>query len=554
MKKIFKISSVFLLVCTALTGFAQTPTWYWAKGAGLTGEDFGYSVALDNAGNSYATGSYTSATITFGSVTLMNAGGGDAFLVKYDAAGTVLWAKNIGSTAGEVGHAVAVDASGNCFVAGWFTSSTLPFVSTTLNATSGADIFIAKYDPAGTELWARSAGGSGTDLCNGLAVDPSGNVIAAGRFTGTTAVFGSTILTNTSAGTNDIFMAQYNGAGTLTWAINIGGANDELGECVETDGSGNIYLTGAFNSPSVSFGSQSVSNVGTATNMFIAKYDNSGNITWAKSAGGTGLESGYGVAVDKSGNVIVAGYFESPSVTIGSSTLTNAGYSDVFLVKYDATGTVLWASGAGGQYDDAGLSVAVDTIGEIYLTGKFSSTSITFGADVLTNNSAGTQDLFVVKYDAPGNALWTVRTGFNGDEIGSDIVVGQNGNVYVVGIFNSGYVSFGQTNVIKGCGNDFFIAVLNNNTVYIPEFSGISNLGAYPNPTSGNFYFSCDITNPRIDIFNEEGKLVRSEEHKGNISSYSMSGFPNGAYFVTITGTNKAIPFAGTYCGTIIVK
>ncbi|TAL60967.1 MAG: hypothetical protein EPN85_06085, partial [Bacteroidetes bacterium] len=356
MKKIFKLFLALVCVPAFTNCFAQAPTWYWAKSGGLTGEEFGYSVAMDKSGNVYAAGSYTSATLTFGAITLTNAGMGDAFLVKFNSTGNILWAKNIGGSAGDVGHGVAVDAAGNIYVAGWYASATLSIGNTTLTnaGTATPDVFIAKYDVFGNELWAKSIGGPGIDLCSSIAVDAGINLTVAGRFTGVTALIGSVTLTNASAGTNDIFIAEYDSSGAVSWAKSMGGTGDDIGECVAADASGNSYLSGSFTSASIMFGTQTLTNAGTGNDMFVAKFDNSGNVDWAKSAGSTGAEIGYGVAVDGNGNVLVTGLFDSPVLSFGANLLNNSGYSDFFLAKYDISGNVIWANSAGGPYDDAG--------------------------------------------------------------------------------------------------------------------------------------------------------------------------------------------------------
>jgi hypothetical protein len=117
---------------------------------------------------------------------------------------------------------------------------------------------------------------------------------------------------------------------------------------------------------------------------------------WAKRAGGTNFDYGYSVCNDASGNVFVTGTFSSQNITFGSYTLTKtgAGYStDIFLVKYDSQGNVLWAKSAGGTSDDSGESVCVDTNGNVFVTGYFKSSTITFGSYILSN--AGNADVLL---------------------------------------------------------------------------------------------------------------------------------------------------------------
>ncbi len=140
--------------------------------------------------------------MAFGSTTLTSAGGGDVFVAKLDSSGTVVWARGFGASSGDRGYSVAVDSSGNAFVAGQFNNS-VAFGSTTLTSAGGGEVFVAKLDSSGTVVWARGFGGTGLDRGYSVAVDPPGNVHVTGWFEAT-AAFGATSLT--SAGDVDVFV------------------------------------------------------------------------------------------------------------------------------------------------------------------------------------------------------------------------------------------------------------------------------------------------------------------------------------------------------------
>ena len=140
--------------------------------------------------------------------------------------------------------------------------------------------------------------------------------------------------------------------------------------------------------------------------------------------------------MDLNGNLYITGYFDSPLLIFGSTTLTNAsqGQGDIFVVKYNASGNVLWAKSAGGWYIDVGNGIAVDANGSSYITGMFNSPSITFGNTVLTDSSGyfcgggqGCSDIFLVKYDSTGNVLWAQRAGGIDHDGGTGINLDANG-------------------------------------------------------------------------------------------------------------------------------
>ncbi len=320
---------------------------------------------------------YSVATDTFGNVFLTGENRG-FFLTKYDASGNVLWAKSELGNMGGVGYSAATDAFGNVYVTGYFGfASTITFGTITLSNIGLIDIFLVKYDASGNVLWAKSVGGGNVDEGLGVATDTFGNVFLTGFFYSPTITFGITTLINTSANGFDVFLTKYDASGNVLWAKSAGGTSYDEGLGVATDAFGNVYVTGDFDSPAITFETITLINTNAGNNdVFLAKYDSFGNILWAKSAGGTSYDKCYNVATDVSGNVYVTGYFSSSAITFGTTTLTNAGSANVFLAKYDASGKVLWAKGSVGLNGNVGYSVATDASGNVYITGKFSEAGV----------------------------------------------------------------------------------------------------------------------------------------------------------------------------------
>jgi hypothetical protein len=248
-------------------------------------------------------------------------------------------------------------------------------------------------DSGGNFLWAKRAGGTSGNVGYGIAVDSSGNAYITGYFTGT-AVFGATTLT--SAGQQDTYIAKVDSGGNFLWAKRAGGTNYNHNFSIVADSSSNAYITGYFKGTSV-FGATTLTSAGDV-DVFIAKVDSGGNFLWAKRAGGTNQDSGWGIAVDSSGNAYITGYFNGTAV-FGATTLTSAGGSvDIFVAKVDSGGNFLWAKRAGGISGAGGNGIAVDSSGNAYVTGQFQGTAV-FGATTLT--SAGGNDVFIWKVPAP---------------------------------------------------------------------------------------------------------------------------------------------------------
>jgi hypothetical protein len=323
-------------------------------------------------------------------------------ILNYSHAQSCLWAKSGSGSISQQGNSISTDANGNVFVAGSFDNPTITFGTTTLTNAGGggSDIFIVKYDASGNILWAKSAGTSGyEDNVYSISTDANGNIFAVGMFDGHTITFGSTTLTNN--GYRNTFIVKYDASGNILWAKSAGGIGYDYGDGISTDGIGNVFVTGHFESPTITFGTTTLMNAGDF-DVFIAKYDPSGNVSWAESVGGHGLDYLNCSTSDASGNIVVTGGFRSDTIHIGATTLTNAtGSTDIFIAKYDSSGNVLWAKSAGGgSYDDAGYSISIDVNGNVLGVGSFGSPAINFGSTVLTNKgTGGNYDIFIVKYD-----------------------------------------------------------------------------------------------------------------------------------------------------------
>jgi sugar lactone lactonase YvrE len=363
----------------------------WAKRAGGTSSDYGYGIVVDSSGNTYITGAF-GGTAVFGATTLTSAGYGDIYVTKVDSGGNFLWAKRAGGVSSVRGQGIAVDSSGNAYITGGF-EVTAVFGATTLTSAGGTDTYIAKVDSGGNFLWAKRAGGTGFDIGNGIAVDSSGNAYITGYFYGGTAVFGATTLT--SAGGVDTYIAKVDSGGNFLWAKRAGGTGSNGGRSIAVDSSGNAYITGYFSETAL-FGATTLTSAG-GQDTYIAKADSGGNFLWATRAGGTSHDYGNGIVVDSSGNAYITGEFSGTSV-FGATTLTSAGWDDIFVAKVDSGGNFLWAKRAGGVSSVRGQGIAVDSSGNAYVTGGFSGTAV-FGATTLT--SAGNWDVFIWKVPAP---------------------------------------------------------------------------------------------------------------------------------------------------------
>jgi hypothetical protein len=220
---------------------------------------------VDASGNVFATG-YFAGTVNFGGGNLVSAGGSDIFVAKYNAAGVHLWSQGFGGTGDDYGASVALDVSGNVLVTGNF-DGTVNFGGGNRVSAGGSDIFVAKYNAAGVNLWSQGFGGAGYDVGSCVAVDASGDVFVTGYFEGSADLGGGNLA---SAGDIDIFVAKYNAAGVHHMSQRFGSTGSDFGNSVAADMSDNIFVTGSFQG-TVNFGGGNRVSAG-GYDIFIAKY------------------------------------------------------------------------------------------------------------------------------------------------------------------------------------------------------------------------------------------------------------------------------------------
>lgn len=340
---------------------------------------------------------------------------------------TVAWQKTWGLAGLDEGLGVAVDGLNNIYVTG----------------ISGSDVLLLKYDPSGNLLWQRTwGGGGGTEFGAGIALDSSGNIYVAGG-------------TDSLTGSGNVFLLKFNPAGGLVWQKTWGGGSADYGTGIAVDASGNIYVTGT----TVSIGAG-------LADLILLKFSSVGNLLWQRVWGGTAGDFGTGVALDPLGNIYVTG-------RTGSS---GAGGTDALLLKFDPGGTLLWQKVWGGSNGDEGDGVAVDSSGNIYITGRTlsltSATYMTFllkfypggsltwqkvwdgsseglgvttdrGGNVYVTGSVGrlsssANDAFILEFDPLGGLVWQKVWGGSASDIGTGIALDFSGNVLVAGIVNGG--------------------------------------------------------------------------------------------------------------------
>ncbi|HXB13778.1 MAG TPA: gliding motility-associated C-terminal domain-containing protein [Bacteroidia bacterium] len=472
-----KFILLFFFWVIAFSSYAQS--WVWGREPIPNPSGFGdpqgdHCVAADKLGNSYITG-YFNGDISFGSYNLNASGNGngDVYVAKYDKAGNVLWAKqSISPTnlSGGNAYSIGVDLFGNIYVAGEF-GDTISFGSYTLmNPFPGfGGIFIVKYDANGNTLWAKQAVVA-NKLSHGaalsLAVDGLGNICMTGLFQDSIS-FGAYTLHTTPPW--DAFLVKYDANGNVLWAkqsVLVNANSQSIGYSVATDASNNIYITGQF-SDTVTFGPYSlVYQQNNGGEVFLVKYDANGNVIWARQSSAPGSSSAgqpTSIAIDGSGNSYITGSFIS-SLAFDTTILNNVSSYGSFLVKYNSAGNVLWANQIYEQDGNAwlGYSVATDTLatgGCYYLSAGSSSPPyrVKFGNKTFSLATTYQSATVLIKVDSSGNPLCGTIFSEGDEDDGDAVNVDRSGQyAYITGDLKNPS-SFGKDTLVYG-GDMTFLA------------------------------------------------------------------------------------------------
>src|SRR6185437_259865 len=282
--------------------------------------------------------------------------------------------------------------------------------------------FIAKYDTTGNLLWSKQVGAAGGDTeGQGIAIDSSGNSYANGYTT--VAISGQT-----KKGGTDYFITKYDTSGTLLWTVEVGASGGFTeGEGISVDSSGNSYPTG-FTNVGISGQSQNGFH-----DYYIAKYNTSGVLQWAKQVGTSGgTTNGFGTSIDVAGNSYVCGY-----TSVGISGQTQNGNNDYFIAKYDISGNLQWGRQVGASGGTTqGTGISTDNSGNTYITGNTSN-------GISGQTQHGSTDYFIAQYNSAGDLLWTTQNGSSGQDTEAlGISVGSDGNVYIAGSQQSLFMGY----------------------------------------------------------------------------------------------------------------
>ena len=420
-----------------------------------------------------------------------------------------------GSEGSERGHGIAVTEDGSCYVTGFTQSSDFPTQYAFNNTYSGnTDAIVTKLDGSGSLLWSTFFGGSDLDYSNDISVASDGSCYVTGE-TYSSDFPTKNAYNSTYSGNKDTFLAKFSASGQLLWSSYLGGNESDEGQSIAVASDGSCYVTGFTISSNFPTQNAFDSTHNGYYDAFVAKFSTNGTLLWSSYLGGSaGSERGYGIAVTSDGSCYVTGFTQSSDFpTLDAYDPTHNGYTDVFVSKFNASGSLLWSTFFGGTLGEEARGITVASDDSCYITGI--TYSIDFPLLNAFNSTLGFCDAFVSKFSSEGSLLWSTYLGGNDTDSGYDIAVTSDGSCYVTGETQS---------------SDF------------------------PTKNAFNSSLSGGYVDAFISKFNASGFLLWSTYlggSEGRDSGYSLAVTEDGSCFVTGTTRSDDFPTENAYDTTL---
>ena len=451
------------------------PTLVYSTYLGGSAFDQAHTIAIDSSGNSYVAGLTASTNFPTTSGAFQTASGGnlEGFVAKLNSAGTgIVFATYLGGSGVDEADGIAVDSAGNVYLTGRTLSGNFPTTAGAFQTALGGngDSFAAKLNSTGTALiYSTYLGGVGEETAGGIAVDGAGSAYVSGLTTSLNFPTTAGAFQTAFAGSVDVFVTKLNATGTaLVYSTYLGGSDQEIagpGMTIAIDSSGNAYVTGltlSTNFPTTAGAFQTV--LAGSSDAFVTRLNGAGTaLVYSTYLGGSGQETGNGIAVNSAGDAYVAGNTGSANfpTTAGALQTLLAGTTDAFVTRLNGAGTALvYSTYLGGSAVDVGQGVAVDSAGDAYVAGRTTSANFPTTASAFQAAHGGNDDAFVARLNATGSALrYSTYLGGSAPDLATGIAVDVSANAYVTGLTQS--ANFPTANPLQPAmagGQEAFVA------------------------------------------------------------------------------------------------
>ena len=481
-----------------------------AEGIGGTSDDEINTVSETSDGGYIVVGDFRSSIDLGNGISLTNIGGSDGMIIKYNATGEVEWAEGIGGSDYDYIKSVSETSDGGYIVVGDFRSSIDLGNGISLKNKGSIDGMVIKYNSNGEVEWAEGIGGTSEDQINTVAETNDGGYIVGGYFFNSIDLGNGISLTNIAS--SDGMVIKYDAEGEVEWAEGIGETSeDKINTVAETSDGG--YIVGGYFSDSIDLGNGiSLTSKGSYDGMVI-KYNSNGEVEWAEGIGGTSFDYINAIAERSDGGYIVGGLFYRSSIDLGNGiSLTNKGYYDGMIIKYNARGEVEWAEGIGGTSDDYIKSVSETSDGGYIVVGDFRS-SIDLGNGISLKNK-GSTDGMVIKYNSNGEVEWAEGIGGINEDYITSVSETSDGGYIVGGYFKGSSIDLGNGISLKNKGSNDGMIIKYNAAGEVEWAEGIGGtdsdyIESVTETRDGGYIVGGDFNSSSIDL--GDGKILTNK-------------------------------------------
>ncbi len=532
----FRLTVIFVLAFFSAVnnGYSQAPNYLWFHGYGDQNWQRISDMVSDTVGNIYVTGEFTGSSLTLGTYTVNNTNPNftDIFIAKLDGNGTILWLNSFGGSDFDYPTKLSLDDANNIYVTGVFLSLNINVGSISLINNGAQDIFLSKFDNNGNIIWAEQFGGADWDFCHSLVSFNSDYLYITGSFVSPSIDFGNYTVNNSTFGllSSSIYIAKLDTSGNTIWARSaISEVSDDAYD-ITIDQDGNSYITGYFSSQQIIFDSDTLFNSFIIyDDIFLVKFNPDGEVIWAISGGGDGMDFGGRVYIDNAGDVLLAGSYESDSIIFGNVNLPWLNGANFYISKFDSSGSLLWIKGYAGNHDDGLLGICNDSNNNIFII--ISSYSDSLAIDGFTMSNLGNSEVYIAKLSANGNAQWTKEIHGLYNETAVDILLTQNNDIVIGGYTGSPIVYYDSDSIINNGSLDIFLAKIGSSTG-LPETENDS-ISIFPNPVYNKLNFNLNNAG-LIYIYDLKGNLILTRFLNKGYSFVDVSTISSGLYILSI--------------------
>ena len=493
---------ILLLSALAVFGLAQaqSPVIDWQKNYGGTQNDIAQDV-IRTADGGYAVAGYTQSN----NIDVVGAiSGEDAWILKLNAAGAIEWKQIFGGSSDDRAHAIIQAANGDLVFAGTSNSA-----DGTISGAKGAfDGWVVRLTGTGTVLWSANVGGSDDDAMYDLFEAPTGALIVAGESK-------STLVGTTNRGGYDFYLVALRNTGTVLYQKQYGGGSDEGARGVTQLGN-SIVMAGTTGSDNGNV----TGNKG-GTDIWVVRTRTNGNAIFAKTYGGADSEEGFDITANASGELFVVGSSRSSNADVPA----NFGNRDFFVLKLNASGTILFSRNYGGLNDEVALSVAATADGGAAVAGYSESATGQVGA----NN--GAQDFWFTKLSGTGIIEEEINLGGSDNDVAYAVIPAAGS--YVL----AGFSESDDQDLTNNRGNaDYWILKLTFAAARMaaPEVAGLT-MTSFPNPAVDRLVVQADVNLAQVEVYDAMGRMVMVQQANGLVQELNFAELPAGLYIITAT-------------------